>query len=197
MTREDSRQTKAIPAALGLGANLGAPLLNLQRALAALAAGGFSNQRVSPVYLTPPVDCIPGTPDFYNAAVTGLWSGTAEQLRELCHAIEQALGRPTAHAQDEARMLDLDILLFGSLRLPAQKEDASTAPPPHGSPLRIPHPRLPDRAFVLLPLADIAADWPVPGADSATVAAALARLRQTAPAHLTACRKTTAILLPG
>ncbi len=195
MTGEDSRPIIGISVALGLGANLGAPLLNLQRALTALAAGSFSNQRVSSVYLTVPVDCVPGTPDFYNATVTGLWSGTPEQLRELCHGIEHSLGRPATHAQDEARMIDLDILLFGSLWLPGQKSDASTVTSPHCSPLRIPHPRLLDRAFVLLPLNDLAADWQIPP-EGLTVREALSRLRHTAPADLTSCRKTTATLLP-
>ena len=179
-----------MPAAIGIGANLGAPLLNMQCALAALAGGGFCCQRVSAVYLTPPVDCIPGTPDFYNAAVTGRWSGTPEELRQLCHAIEQSLGRPAAHAQDEARLIDLDILLFGPLWLPAPND--GSPPPPH----RIPHLRLHERAFVLLPLCNIAPDWTIPPA-ALTVRAALGNLGQAAPADLAACRQTTAILLPG
>ncbi len=167
-------------AAIGLGANLGAPLLNMQRALAALAAAGFRSQRVSPAYLTPPVACVPGTPDFYNAAVTGLWSGTPEELRACCHAIERQLGRPDAHSQCEARMIDLDILLFG---------DCETCTPA----LRIPHRLLCARAFALLPLRDVAPDWPVPGSGFPTVADALARLPA---AETAACRRTAAILLP-
>jgi 2-amino-4-hydroxy-6-hydroxymethyldihydropteridine diphosphokinase len=180
MTEKDKNSSQSTAAAIGLGANLGAPLLNLQRALAELADAGFRSQRVSPVYLTPPVACVPGTPDFYNAAVTGLWRGTPEELRECCHAIEQRLGRPAAHGQDEARMIDLDILLFGDceFRTPA---------------LRIPHRLLCARAFVLLPLADIAANWPVPGTAFPTVADALA---SRPAAETAACRRTTAILLP-
>ncbi len=182
--------------AIGLGANLGAPLLNMQSALDALADAGLRRQCVSPVYLTPPVACVPGTPDFHNAAVTGLWSGTPEELRDCCHAIERQLGRPAAHGQDEARMIDLDILLFGDLRLPSPKEEEGfTATPPllPATTLRIPHRLLCARAFALLPLRDIAPDWPVPGSGFATVADALARLPA---AEIAACRRTTAILLP-
>lgn len=199
-TTPPSGNTSSQPAAIGLGANLGAPLLNMQRALAALAAAGFRSQRVSPVYLTPPVACVPGTPDFYNAAVTGLWPGTAEELRACCHAIEQQLGRPDAHSQCEARMIDLDILLFGDRLIPAPETPAPpshrhTAPPSHlpATALRIPHRLLCARAFALLPLRDVAPDWPVPGSGFPTVADALARLPA---AETTGCRRTAAILLP-
>ncbi|MFA4945187.1 MAG: 2-amino-4-hydroxy-6-hydroxymethyldihydropteridine diphosphokinase [Lentisphaeria bacterium] len=154
--------TVVTPVALGLGANLGDPAAALAAALAALRRGGVRKLRLSAVRVTVPVDCVPGTPPFHNAAATGEWGGTAVELLALCHRIERELGRPARHSPREARVIDLDILLFGGavLRLPG---------------LEVPHPRLLGRRFALEPLAELAADWPIPGT-GLTVGEALARL---------------------
>ena len=91
----------------------------------------------------------PGTPAFLNGALSGLWSGTAEELLLLCQKIEAENGRPPDHAHYVSRTLDLDIILFGRqiIREPA---------------LTIPHPLAVHRSFVMTPLREIEpemADW--------------------------------------
>lgn len=159
---------KSCSVAIGLGANLGDPPAAIRTAVRLLAAGGLAEARISPFFETAPVDCVPGTPRFVNAAVVGRWSGSLTALLRLCKAIEQCLGRPPEHSSQEARVIDLDILLFGDRRT------ASAA-------VRVPHPRLISRRFALAPLACLAPDWPIPGT-TLTVAAALARLGKDAEA---------------
>ena len=135
--------------ALGLGGNLGDPAAYFERAVALLAVGGLRDIRQAPLFITAPVDCEPGTPDFVNSALTASWGGSPEELLRLCQDIEQRLGRPPKHSSRESRVIDLDLLLFDTLSLASPD-------------LIIPHPRLRLRRFVLTPLARIAPDWPVP-----------------------------------
>ena len=141
---------KSVPVALGLGANLDDPAGRILAAVERLRAGGLTRLRLSPLYETPPVDCTPGTPPFLNGALTGEWAESAADLRQLARRIEIDLGRPPAHSSREARCIDLDLLLFGPARLVTSE-------------LTLPHPRLSRRGFVLVPLADLAADWFLPG----------------------------------
>ena len=97
--------------------------------------------------------CVPGTPDFADQALTGVWSGTSEELLALCQKLERAAGRPKKHSSRESRTLDCDIILFG--------DAVSDAPE-----LTLPHPRAKRRRFVLEPLAEIAPEWLFP--DSGT-----------------------------
>ena len=154
--------------AIGLGSNLGDPAANLQAAIRCLTTRGLAVPCQSPFYLTSPEECHPGTPDFLNAAVTGRWHGTPDSLKAACQVIEQESGRATLHDSRAARVLDLDLLLFGVhvLRTPQ---------------LTIPHPRLAGRLFVLVPLADLVPDWIVPGTGR-TVAQLLADCRRRRPA---------------
>ena len=138
-----------LPVAIGLGANLGNPRAAIRQAVGLLVQRGLRGLRASGLYESEPVDCVAGTPVFLNAALTGIWAGGAEALLILCQAIERQLGRPAAHSSREARVIDVDILLFGG----------SVVQQPR---LIVPHPRLRDRLFVLLPLAEIAGDWLVP-----------------------------------
>ncbi len=150
------------PVAIGLGSTETAA--RLDQAVDALRRGGLTHIQVGKLCRTAPVDCVPGTPDFFNSALTGLWTGSAESLLALCQQIERQLGRPTQHSSHEARSIDLDILLFGHLELRTPQ-------------LTLPHPRLCQRRFALQPLASIAPDWFIPGTiPPATVAQALARL---------------------
>ena len=111
---------------------------------------GFLRQlSMAPLFHTKPVGCVPGTPDFLNSAVIGLFDGEPLDLLERCQALERAFGRPAMHSSRESRTLDLDILLFGEERVSL----------PH---LQIPHPRLLQRRFALAPLAAIAPEWRVP-----------------------------------
>lgn len=136
--------------AIAFGANLGDPRTTIAGALGHLRAAGLSDLCVSDLFETQPVGCVPGTPPFLNGAVVGQWPGTPHELLRTCQRIETAAGRPALHSQQEARVLDLDILLFDQLLLALPE-------------LTIPHPRLVKRLFVLIPLAELAPDWRVPG----------------------------------
>lgn len=126
---------------LGLGSNLGDREDNLTRALAGLEARGFRLESRSPLYETEPVG---GPPQgFYlNAAVGGRTDLSPEGLLDACLAVEHALGR-VRRETNGPRTVDVDVLLVGDLVL-------------HGGRLELPHPRLHERRFVLVPLADIA-----------------------------------------
>ena len=135
--------------ALGLGGNLGRVDRRMAGALAALRQAGLTDLRVSSLYRSTPVGCVPGVPPFLNAAATGRWGGSPASLLRVCQETERQLGRPARHSSSESRPIDLDILLFDTLciRTPS---------------LTLPHPRMHERLFVLLPLAEIAPSWPVP-----------------------------------
>lgn len=154
--------------AIGLGSNLGEPAANFRDAIRGLTDRGLVAPCQSPCYLTAPEECHPGTPDFLNAVVTGRWNGTPDSLKAACQAIEQELGRATLHDSRAARVLDLDLLLFGTRELRTPQ-------------LTIPHPRLAGRLFVLVPLADLVPDWDVPGTGR-TVAQLLTDCRRRRPA---------------
>ena len=127
---------------LALGTNLGDRADNLRRALAALR-DHFNLESVSPVYETEPAYVL-DQPRFYNLACrAGTSLSARETLSQLKH-LEAELGRqPTIRFGP--RLIDLDLLLYDSLSLDSPD-------------LTLPHPRLHERAFVLIPLADIAPD---------------------------------------
>jgi 2-amino-4-hydroxy-6-hydroxymethyldihydropteridine diphosphokinase len=120
--------------------------------------------RASRFFATP---CFPAGagPDFVNAAALYCTSLSAEDFLAHLHEVERDMGR-TRTARWAARTLDLDLLDYGGqvrpdaetlrrwIELPLEEQKAA-AP----GQLILPHPRLQDRAFVLVPLADIAPDW--------------------------------------
>ncbi len=108
-----------------------------------LAEGGVEILRRSSILVNPAVDCLPGTPDFCNAALTGMWEGSPKELLALTQKTEADAGRPANHGHNTSRTLDLDIILFGSECVNTEK-------------LQIPHPRARQRTFVMIPLAEIA-----------------------------------------
>ncbi len=127
---------------LSLGSNLGDRAANLRRALAALPPA-FTVEATSPIYETEPM-YVAAQPKFLNLACraqTALLPGEALQALK---RIESALGREAA-ARFGPRLIDLDLLFYEDLILDTPD-------------LVLPHPRLPERAFVLIPLADIAPD---------------------------------------
>ena len=133
---------------LGLGANMGDRVANLRAGLEALAVGGVEIHAVSAVYDTPPRGDPPGTesqPRFANSVAAGRCALTAHELLALCKQAEAAAGRDFSAPRNSPRPLDIDILLI---------EDEMLSSPD----LEVPHPRMHERAFVLLPLAEIAAD---------------------------------------
>ena len=159
-----------VPVLIALGANLPngaqAPAESLRAALAALPEAGLRLQRVSRFYGTPAFPAGTG-PDYVNAAArlrAAPGMGPREILAAL-HAVEQAFGRARTQRWG-MRTLDLDLIAVGDAVLP----DAATfaawrdLPPDRqvlAAPDRLilPHPRLQDRAFVLVPLHDVAPRW--------------------------------------
>ena len=129
---------------LGLGANLGDRAGAIAAALAALAAAGVRVAARSPLYETDPVAPDP-QPLYLNAAARVETDLGARALLALCLRIEGGLGRVRPAGRTAApRIIDVDLLLY---------DDAIIAEPPD---LIVPHPRLLERAFVRVPLADVA-----------------------------------------
>ena len=163
--------SKSCKAYVCLGSNLGEPAENLARARQGLASiKGISITKVSPVYTTEPQDC-KEQPWFDNqivelAVVEEICAG---ELLELLLNLELALGRKrryldcgeTEEDRSGPRVIDLDLLWFDYSVLLTPK-------------LTLPHPRMLKRAFVLIPLRDIAPDFSFP--DGTSIDEALNRL---------------------
>ena len=131
----------SVVAYVGLGANLGDAQQALEEALAALARlPGSRLLRSSRVYRSAPVDA--AGPDYFNAVAQVDTTLTAPGLLAQLQAIEQAAGRERPF-RNAPRTLDLDLLLYGSARIDSPL-------------LTVPHPRMRERAFVLLPLRELA-----------------------------------------
>ena len=139
-----------------LGGNLPDTPEKMDFALEKLQNSGFTIDKISKIFHSEAVDCVPDTPDFLDRAVTGEWKNSAEELLRLCQSIEVEAGRPAMHSSRESRVLDIDIILFGD------------------EIIDLPHPRALQRQFVLEPLAEIAPDWNFPG--KITVSEALKKL---------------------
>lgn len=134
---------------VALGSNLDDPEAQVEHGFAALAALPQTELRArSRSYRTRPWG-VPDQPDFINAAARLETALSPHQLLDALLAIESDAGRVRG-VRYGPRTLDLDLLLYGDFEL----RDAG---------LTIPHPRLHERAFVLLPLADIAPDLEIPG----------------------------------
>lgn len=130
--------------AIGLGSNVGDRLSHLRFAVALLDEL-LMDLRQSRVYETEPVHLVE-QPLFLNACVTGIVDSSPLALLERLQEIERAGGRERRERRFGPRTLDLDILLFGDLVVDTPR-------------LTIPHPRLHDRAFALVPLAEVAPNW--------------------------------------
>jgi 2-amino-4-hydroxy-6-hydroxymethyldihydropteridine diphosphokinase len=154
--------------AVALGSNLGERLANLRNARKDIAAlsGALPPLRSSGIYETEPVGCEKGAAKFLNAAIELGYEGEALDLLDKLAAIEKMLGRPAAHPKNVSRTIDLDLLYFGELEI----ETAD---------LRLPHPRIAEREFVLRPLADIRPDLVLPN-QSEPVSALLRRFTDAA-----------------
>ena len=125
---------------LALGSNLGDRRANLVQALQRLGQA-VTIEAVSSVYETPPWG-VTEQPSFYNLALRGATALTPGALLAFVKQIEQAMGRQPA-VRYGPRLIDIDILLYNDL---VRNSEA----------LVLPHPRLHERAFVLVPLAEIA-----------------------------------------
>ena len=133
---------------VALGANLGDPRATVLAAFAALANLPESRvARCSSLYRTAPVGIL-DQPDFVNAVAVLETSLSADALLDALLDIEARFGR-IRRERNGPRTLDLDLLLYDDIELDL----------PH---LTLPHPRLHLRAFVLLPLAEVAPDLAIP-----------------------------------
>jgi 2-amino-4-hydroxy-6-hydroxymethyldihydropteridine diphosphokinase len=159
---------RSTDALVALGANLPDGTQScgetLRAALAALAACGLVPQSVSRLYRTPAVPAGSG-PDYVNAAARMRWPGSAADALAALHAVEARFGR-TRTARWASRTLDLDLLALGAQVLPDaetqtrwRRLDPALQRQRAPDRLILPHPRMQDRAFVLIPLAEVAPDW--------------------------------------
>lgn len=133
--------------AIALGSNLGDRVASLRFAVRGLERV-LDQMFVSRVYETAPVH-VSDQPEFLNACVVGATHLTPGELLEQLKALERRAGRSSGGTRFGPRALDLDLLVYG--------EHVIERPE-----LTVPHPRMRERAFVLLPLSDIAAAMVVP-----------------------------------
>ena len=162
-----------VTAYVALGANLGDAHAALRQARAALDSAAHSQViACSHIYKTPalgddgvPMD--PSSPDYLNAVLALETSLSAQDLLGFMQAIENAAGRQRPYRL-APRTLDLDMLRFGSLR--SDKPN-----------LTLPHPRMMSRAFVLLPLAEIAPEQVTPAELAAVQGQLIQRLGPLEP----------------
>lgn len=143
---------------ISLGANLGDPLQTIRAAtgllrqrLRAVESGGDGSFQCSRPFRTPPVGGPAGQPPFVNAVAAVDTPLSLHQVWQAIRAVEQELGRERDRRW-EARQIDLDILLYEQARIWTPQ-------------LKVPHPRMCMRRFILIPALDVATDWidPVTG----------------------------------
>jgi 2-amino-4-hydroxy-6-hydroxymethyldihydropteridine diphosphokinase len=143
---------------LGLGSNLGDRLENLQRAVQSIDADARTRvDAVSSVYETAPV----GGPEqgpFLNLAIRVATRRSPRRLLRLCQAVEDDLGR-VRRERWGSRTIDIDILLYADRTMSRRDLD-------------VPHPRLLERAFALVPLIEVAPGQKLPDGRSLTAALA-------------------------
>ena len=168
MSQERSTYAAAQSAILAFGANIrsnsGGPAQTIAAATEALASRGMRIIRMSRLYSTP---CMPAGsgPDYVNAICEVDTQAPPEDVLAALHAVEEAFGR-TREGRWAARGLDIDLIAYGDQVCPDLAtyiawrdlpfEDQRTRAPAQ---LILPHPRIADRAFVLIPLAEILPDW--------------------------------------
>ncbi|CCD38166.1 2-amino-4-hydroxy-6-hydroxymethyldihydropteridinepyrophosphokinase [Candidatus Paraburkholderia kirkii UZHbot1] len=132
---------------LGLGANLGDARQTLKDAVVCLAQQHTVTVLAkSSLYRTAPIDATGD--DYFNCVVKLETSLPARSLLRLCHSIEEQFGRERPY-RNAPRTLDLDILLYGVSSI----DEAD---------LVVPHPRMTERAFVLVPLIELEPDLILP-----------------------------------
>lgn len=133
---------------LGFGSNLGEREENCEKSIDLLLQNPeIASLKKSSLYSTKAI-CLPGErqPDFINGVVSFETTLEVESLYHLCKSIEEKLGRRPTPKRWQPRPIDLDILFYGNQIVETQK-------------LKIPHPLLHERLFVLEPLNEIAPDF--------------------------------------
>jgi 2-amino-4-hydroxy-6-hydroxymethyldihydropteridine diphosphokinase len=127
---------------IGLGSNLGDRESHLRRAVADLGEHEVEVEAVSSLYETEPVGEILDQPDFLNAVARVRTALGAEQLLDVCKAIEVEHGRAFGGPRQGPRPIDLDLLLLGEVEISSER-------------LTLPHPEITRRRFVLVPLLEL------------------------------------------
>lgn len=139
---------------IALGANLssqfGSPEETLRLALKKLDAHGVKVLSCSRIWLTEPVP-VSDQPLYRNAVASISTELSPHQLLSLLHTIEAEFGRIRSE-RNEARVIDLDLIAYNDAVINSQG-------------IQIPHPRMHERAFVLVPLQELSAEWRHPVLD--------------------------------
>lgn len=140
----------AVGAFVGIGSNLANPISQVRCAIQALGdLPGTQLSAASSLYISAP-EGVSGQPDFVNAVAALRTELEAIKLLGHLQSIERRQGRVPSGERWGPRILDLDLLLYGQSEL---RSDG----------LQVPHPRMHERAFVLVPLAEIAPAVSIPG----------------------------------
>ncbi|CUH66284.1 2-amino-4-hydroxy-6-hydroxymethyldihydropteridinepyrophosphokinase [Thalassovita gelatinovora] len=175
---------------IAFGANLPLagelPEVTLRKAIAELPAEGVEIVEKSRLFITP---CFPegAGPDYVNGALRCRTEKTPVEILSILHKVEERFGRkrPMAAGRWAGRTLDLDLIAVGNHVLPDRAtvgqwidlpiSDQMTLAPEQ---LILPHPRIQDRAFVLVPLCEVAAGWkhPILGKSVAELCAQLPKM---------------------
>jgi 2-amino-4-hydroxy-6-hydroxymethyldihydropteridine diphosphokinase len=135
---------------LGLGANLQRPVMQLKEALRRLGAEDrIEVLRISSFYRTPPWGD-EQQDEFINAVVQIETSLAPMPLLHVTKSIENVMGRQRSGRRWGPRLIDIDLLMYGDKKVLSDE-------------LELPHPRMHERAFVLLPMAELDASAEIPG----------------------------------
>lgn len=133
---------------LGIGGNLGDRIANIQNAVSLLEQKFGAAKKVSSVYLSEPWG-FTHAKYFTNIVAEFETNFSSEEVLDVCLSTENQLKRKRSGCGYEGRTMDIDLLYFNSEIINTQR-------------LVIPHPRMNDRLFVLLPMCEIAEDWICP-----------------------------------
>ena len=125
---------------IGIGSNLDDRIANISRAVALLSSYG-NIESMSSVYETEP-EGLKGQPDFLNCVIKAQVEMDPDRLLAVLKKIEKEMGRKRGK-RNGPRLIDLDMLFYNSRVIDTPD-------------LKVPHPRLPSRAFVLVPMVEIA-----------------------------------------
>lgn len=134
---------------VALGSNLGDREGHVREAIERLREAAAGPLQVSGFHVTR-AEYMGDVPEFVNAAVAFETVLSPRELLALLQRIEVEMGRPAGHARNTSRTIDLDIICYGNERI--DEPD-----------LVVPHPKAHERAFVLVPLVEIAPDLVMPG----------------------------------
>ncbi|MFQ6605853.1 MAG: 2-amino-4-hydroxy-6-hydroxymethyldihydropteridine diphosphokinase [Fidelibacterota bacterium] len=135
---------------LSLGTNLGDRDANLANAITALGlVDGISGLITASIYESDPLE-IKNQPKFLNTVISVQSNLNPFDILDETQRIEAMLGRPRNHIKHYPRTIDIDIICYGTTRIATER-------------LTIPHPKMAERKFVLIPFAEIAPDFIIPG----------------------------------